>query len=337
MSETERRRFSRVAFDLEARIETDDKIERGRIHNLSEHGALADIESVPTEGSDLTVIFEHPTRRQPAAVAATVVRTVPNDLTGGAQVGLHFKQGLTGRPINRRNADRFNSAIPAELHSDFQRAFVTIVDVSTTGAAITCTEQLDPGPGRIRFRHPITRTACVARVIVLPTTRRSRDGHYRHGARFLDSLRELARDPQCGARLPLPLASVSGAFFEGNVDTIESQELNTQGVERRLGWRDEEGTEGAGRLVLASSDAVLIACKELPPQGSRLEVLMQRPSDAPLPALRVTLRVERSGSHLVAGREPGFLAEVTGFPFQIDKDNYGELASWLANEGTSGV
>jgi len=334
---SERRRFSRIEFNHEARFEAGDRIEKGRLRNISEHGALADIEATPEEGAELTLLCEHPLRRQPVAIAATVVRAMPNDQLGGARVGLQFGRGLTGRPVNRRNSDRFNSAIPAELHSDFQRAYVTIADLSANGAAITCSEQLDPGPGRIRFRHPITRTPCVARVVVLPTTRRSRDGQFRHGARFLDSLRELARDPQCGSRLPLPLASVSGAFFEGNVDTIESQELNTRGLQRRLAWQADSGFEGQGRLVLASGDAVLIACTHAPPKGSHLQVLMMKPTDSPLPALRLSLRVERAGSHLVAGREPGFLAEVTGFPFQVDKDNYRELASWLANKGAAGV
>ena len=214
---------------------------------------------------------------------------------------------------------------------------MTIVDVSSTGAAVTCTDQLDPGPSRIHFRHPMTRKACTARVVVLPTTRRSRDGAYRHGARFLDSLRELARDPQCGARLPLPLSSVSGAFFEASVDLIDSQELNTQGVRRGVAWTDARGGGSQGRLVLCSSDAVLVASRELPDPGDALQLVLQRPDDTRLPALRVTVRVEKAGLHLVAGQEPGFLAEVVGFPFQLDKENYRELASWLAGNGTAGV
>lgn len=338
MSDSDRRSHSRVAISLEAKIETDDRPTWARIRNISEHGALADLEVAPKEGSKVTMLFEHPIRRQPAAVEATVVRSEADEETGGAKVGLRFEKGLTARPVDRRNTeDRFNSQIPAELHSGFQRALVTIVDLSSSGAAIACTEQLDAGPGRIRFRHPITRHPCIARVVVLPSSRRSRDGRFRHGARFLDSLRELARDPQRGSRLPLPLASVSGAFFEPTVDTIDSQELSVQGLQRRMVWEDESGDAGEGRLVLASTDAVLVACAEAPPEGAELQALLQRPSEAPLPALRVCIRVEKSGAHLVAGREPGFLAEVTGFPFEIDKENYRELANWLATKGAAGV
>jgi len=337
MSGPERRKFSRLDISLETQIEIDGRPEWGQIVNISEHGALARLPSAPKSGARAKLLFEHPIRQRPASMEATVVRAREGGATGGADVAFRFTDGLTARAVNRRNGDRFQSTIPAELYSRFQRAAVTIVDVSASGAAVSCSAQLDPGPARIRFRHPMTRAGCTARIVVLPCTRRSNDGLYRHGARFLDSLRELARDPRCGERLPLPLASVSGAFFEEGIDLIESQELDTRGVQRRLIWQDDTGNGGPGRVVLASSDAILVASDQSPTSGQDLLLLLQRPGDGRTPAMRLTVRVEKVGAHHVAGREPGFLAEITGFPFQVDRESYRELASWLANRGTAGV
>ncbi len=324
------------------------------VADLSDDGMFVLAPPTLSPGSRATIRFTHPTAGRVVTTRAVVARREgaagPSDRRG---LGLYLVESLASLCSDRRSEERSRATIPARIRVGNMEVAARIVDISDWGAAIDIDLGLKRVPGSgvgggarrvvpfahllregqaldLGFHHPATRQP-VQVGAVLARNSRPVEGRpeYRLGLRFDESLTSLMGLATRSAPPPLRQDNprITGA---ADLDRMATRELNMRSLLRAVEWDCEDGASGDGRVVLAGPRKILVATMyDPPPAGQAATIMLQTHDDSSCPPLPIAVEIKQSGRALAAGREPGFVAHVTGFYCEADEQRYAGLVQWL--------